>query len=45
MRCCVHEQHAKQHNVTSDTTSLSVVDIQRKLRTNLADFDIEEAAI
>ena len=44
VRCCVHEQHAEQHDVTSDATGLRVMDLQGKLRTNLADFDVEEAA-
>lgn len=39
----VHEQHAKKHDVTCDTTSLGVVDLDGSNRTNLTQLNIEEA--
>lgn len=39
----VHEQHAEQHGVTSDTTWLRVVDLQGRDGSDLSLLDIEEA--
>lgn len=42
--CCgVHEQHAEQHDMASDATSLGVVDLKSNLRSNLTLLYIEEA--
>lgn len=40
---CVHEQHAQEHDVTSNTTNLSVVDLNCSNRSNLSSLNIEEA--
>jgi hypothetical protein len=40
----VHEKHAEEHNMASDSTRLSVVDFQSAHRTDLGLLDIEEAA-
>lgn len=39
----IHEEHAKQHDVACNATSLGVVDLNGSLRSNLCFFDIEEA--
>jgi len=39
----VHQQHAKKHYVTSDTTGLCVVDFDGSNRPNLGFLDIKEA--
>jgi hypothetical protein len=39
----VDQQHAKQHDVASDATCLSVVNMESKLRSHLGALDVEEA--
>ena len=39
----IDEQHAEQHDVSSDTTGLSVMDFKRDFRSNLCYFDVVEA--
>jgi hypothetical protein len=39
---CVHQQHAEKHNVTSHTTSLSVVDLYGSVGSNLRLLDVEK---
>lgn len=41
----VHQQHAEQHDVSSDATSLGVVYLYRGFRPNLALLNIEEVDI
>lgn len=41
----VHQQHAKKHHVTRDSTGLGVVNLNRKNGSNLCPLDVEEAAI
>lgn len=41
----VHEEHAEEHDMTSDATSLGVVDLDGGLRTELSLFDVEEVDI
>jgi hypothetical protein len=43
MGSCVHQHHAQQHNVTRDTTSLGVMDLDGSHGSNLCPFNIEEA--
>lgn len=43
MRGGVHHQHAEEHDVPCDATSLSVVDADGSVRSDLSPFDIEEA--
>lgn len=43
VRRCVHQQHAQQHDVAGDSTSLGIVDLQSKLGTDLAFLDVVEA--
>lgn len=40
----VDEKHAQQHDVSSDTTRLSIVDLKGDLWSDLCDLDIVEAA-
>ncbi len=42
---CIHQKHAQHHNVTSDTSSFRVVDLNRSDRTNLVLLDVKEAVI
>lgn len=39
----IHQEHAEKHNMTRDTTSFFVVDVQRDFWPDLILFDIEEA--
>lgn len=39
----VHQQHTQKHDMASDSTSLSVVDLNCRNRTELISLDIEEA--
>lgn len=41
----VHEQHAEEHDMASDTTGLGVVDLDRKHRSNLRPLDVEKAVV
>ena len=42
--CCgVHEKHAKKHDVTSDATSLSVMNLYSSLGSNLRALNVEKA--
>jgi hypothetical protein len=41
----VYQQHAEQHDVSSNATSLGVMDLQRNLRTHLSPLYVEEASI
>jgi hypothetical protein len=43
MGCCVHEQHAKQHHMTRNSTRLSVVNLNSLFWANLCLFHIEKA--
>ena len=40
---CVHQEHAKQHEMASDTTGLGIVDLHRRHRPDLGFLDVEEA--
>lgn len=42
MRCGIHEQHAKQHNMSGNATSLGVVNLEGNLGTNLGHLNVEE---
>ena len=42
---CVHEQHAQQHDVARDSSSLCIVDLNRGLRSNLVLLDIKEVDV
>lgn len=35
-----HEQHAEKHDVTSDTTRLSIVNLKSRNGSDLSDFDV-----
>jgi hypothetical protein len=39
----VHQQHAQEHNVTSNSTSLGIMNLNSSDRSDLSTFDIEEA--
>jgi hypothetical protein len=39
----VHKQHAEKHDMAGEAARLSVVDLNRRHRTNLSSLDIEEA--
>lgn len=41
----VHQQHAKKHNVSRDTTSLCVVDLKSNLGSHLHTLDVEETTL
>lgn len=41
----VHQQHAKKHNVSRDTTSLCVVNLKSDLGSHLHTLDVEEIDI
>ena len=43
MRSRVHEKHAEKHDVAGDTARLGIVDLQGENRSDLCDFDVEEA--
>jgi hypothetical protein len=43
MSRCVHQQHAEKHDVAGDATSLRVVNLHGRDRTNLGLLDVEEA--
>jgi hypothetical protein len=43
--CCVHEQHAKQHDMPSHTSWLGVVDLNCCNGSNLCSLDVEEVDI
>ena len=43
VRCCVHQEHAQEHDVTGNTTGLDVVDLHRRHWANLALLNIVEA--
>jgi len=45
VRSCIHEQHTQQHDMTSDATCLSVVDIQCRLRADLRFFYVKEVDV
>lgn len=40
----VHEEHAEEHDMASDATRLSIVDLQSRHRANLRLLDVEKAA-
>lgn len=44
MGCSIHEQHAKEHNMPSNTTRLCVVDLNGCFWSDLSLLNIEEAA-
>lgn len=39
----VHQEHEQKHEVSSDTTSLGVMDLKRDLRSHLYPFNVEKA--
>lgn len=41
----VHQQHAKKHNVSRDTTSLCVVNLKSDLGSHLHTLDVEETTL
>lgn len=41
----VHQQHAEKHDVSGDSTSLRVVDLDSGLRANLGLFNVEKTAL
>lgn len=43
MRGCVHEEHTKQHHMSSDSTRLPVMDLYGGFRTNLRSLNVEKA--
>lgn len=43
MSCCVDQKHTKQHDMSSDSASFGVVNLQSQLRPNLNALNIEEA--
>ena len=43
MRSGVHQEHTQKHNMASDSTSFSVVDLDCSNRTKLIFLNIEEA--
>jgi hypothetical protein len=45
VRSGVDQEHAEQHDVSSDTTSFGVVDLKRNLRTDLHALNVEEATV
>lgn len=45
VRSCVHEEHAQKHDVSSDTTSLRIVDLKSADRTNLSLLDVVEVDV
>jgi hypothetical protein len=44
MCCCVHQQHAKQHNVTRDRAGLCVMDLGNDLGSYLGPLDVIKTA-
>lgn len=42
MCSCVHENHAKEHDMSCYATSLGVMDLECGFRANLCLFDVEE---
>ena len=42
--CCVHEQHAEEHNVSGDTSGLRIVDLDRRGRPDLGPLNVVESA-
>jgi hypothetical protein len=40
----IHHKHAEKHDMTGDTTGLSVVDLNGQFGTHLCSLDVEEAA-
>ena len=45
MSSCVHEQHAQEHDMTGDSSRLSVVNLNGRNRANLGALDVEEVDI
>jgi len=41
----IHQQHAEQHNMTSNTTGVHVVDLECEERSNLRLFDVEKVDV
>lgn len=39
----IHQQHAQQHNMSSNTANLRVVNLYGSLRANLRSLNVEEA--
>jgi hypothetical protein len=40
----VDQEHEQKHEMSSDTTSLGIMDLKRDLRSHLYSFNVEEAA-
>lgn len=45
MGCSVNKQHTEKHDVASDATCFSVMDLNGSLWSDLSKFDIEEAGV
>lgn len=45
MCCCIHQKHTQQHNVTGNTTSFGVVDLESSDLSDLCLFDIEKTVV
>lgn len=43
MRCGEHHQHAKEHDVSSDSTSFCIMNLHRRFRAHLIPLNVEEA--
>jgi hypothetical protein len=43
VRSCVDQQHAEKHNMSSNSTSFGVVNLESDLRTDLSALNVEEA--
>lgn len=45
VRCGVHQHHAQQHNMSSDPSGLSIVDLYCRLFPNLRALHVEEVHV
>ena len=45
MRCCVHHEHAEQHDVARDATGLGIVNLQGADGANLGPLNVEEVDV